>query len=169
MSLTMHRASVPVFIRGLEVLDALLTKAEAHAKETGIDPAVLVGARLAPDMFTLAGQIQRASDASKLAVQRLSAGEAPRFDDNETTLPELRTRIASTITYLRSVTPEQLAGSDTRLIELKAGSHTMQFVGINYLFEFALPNFYFHVTTAYGILRNQGLKIGKLDYLGPFS
>ena len=169
MSLTMYRASVPVFIRGLEVLASLLTKAEAHAKEQGVDPATLVEARLAPDMFTLAGQVQRASDASKLAVKRLVAGEAPAFEDTETTLPQLQERIAKTIAYLSSVDAAAFAGSEERAIELKAGPHAINFVGLNYLFEFALPNFYFHVTVAYSILRNQGLKIGKLDYLGPLQ
>lgn len=168
MSLSMYQASVPVFVRGLTVLAALLEKAAAHAQAAGIDPSQLVNARLAPDMYPLSGQIQRASDASKFAVQRLSQGEAPKFADVETTLAQLQQRIADTIAYLQSVTPEQVDGSQDRKITLSFGEFKQEFQGGDYLLTFALPNFYFHVTTAYGILRQAGVPIGKLDFLGPY-
>lgn len=168
MPLSMYQASVPVFLRGLNVLAALLEKAAAHAQAAGIDPAQLVNARLAPDMYPLSGQIQRASDAAKFAAQRLSQGEAPKFPDNETTLPQLQQRIADTVAYLQSVTPEQIEGAEGRRITLSFGEFKPEFQGDDYLLTFALPNFYFHVTTAYGILRQAGVPIGKLDFLGTY-
>ncbi|KRC85629.1 hypothetical protein D3C87_897220 [compost metagenome] len=168
MSLSMYQASVPVFVRGLTVLAALLEKAAAHAQAAGIDPSQLVNARLAPDMYPLSGQIQRASDASKFAVQRLTQGDAPKFPDDETTLAQLQQRIAGTIAYLQSVTPEQIDGAEGRKVTLNWGEFKPEFQGDSYLLTFALPNFYFHVTTAYGILRQAGVPIGKLDFLGPY-
>jgi len=164
----MYQASVPVFVRGLTVLAALLEKAAAHAQAAGIDPSQLVNARLAPDMYPLSGQIQRASDASKFAVQRLTQGDAPKFPDDETTLAQLQQRIAGTIAYLQSVTPEQIDGAEGRKVTLNWGEFKPEFQGDSYLLTFALPNFYFHVTTAYGILRQAGVPIGKLDFLGPY-
>ncbi|EFF74360.1 MAG: DUF1993 domain-containing protein [Achromobacter sp.] len=169
MSLSVYQASVPVFIRGMTVLAALLDKAEAHAQAAGMDPAELVNARLAPDMYPLSGQIQRASDSAKFAVQRLSQGQAPKFPDDETTLAQLQQRIADTIAYLQSVTAEQLEGAEDRQIVVNFGDFKPEFRGDTYLLSFALPNFYFHVTTAYGILRHAGVKIGKLDFLGPYT
>ncbi|WP_313622536.1 DUF1993 domain-containing protein [Achromobacter sp.] len=169
MPLSMYQASVPVFIRGLNVLATLLEKAAAHAQATGIDPSQLVNARLAPDMYPLSGQIQRTSDASKFAAQRLTQGEAPKFADNETTLEQLQQRIANTIAYLESVTPDQIDGSEGRKVTLSFGEFKPEFQGDDYLLTFALPNFYFHVTTAYGILRQAGVPIGKMDFLGPYS
>ncbi|MFD4839279.1 DUF1993 family protein [Achromobacter sp. NPDC058515] len=168
MPLSMYQASVPVFIRGLTVLAALLEKAAAHAQSTGADPSALVNARLAPDMYPLSGQIQRASDAAKFAVQRLSQGVAPKFPDEETTIGQLQQRIADTIAYLQSVTPEQIDGAESRNIALSFGEFKAEFQGDDYLLTFALPNFYFHVATAYGILRQAGVPIGKLDFLGPY-
>lgn len=169
MSLSIYRASVPVFIRGMTVLADLLEKAVAHAQAEGLDPASLVNARLAPDMYPLSGQIQRASDAAKFAVQRLSQGQAPKFPDEETTFAQLQQRIADTIAYLQSVTPEQVDGAESRKVVVNFGDFKPEFNGEDYLLTFALPNFYFHVTTAYAILRNAGVKIGKLDFLGPYS
>jgi hypothetical protein len=166
MPLSMYQASIPVFVRGLTVLNALLDKGQAHAAENGLDPAVLVNARLAPDMYPLSGQIQRASDASKLAVQRLSGVTAPRFEDVETTFPELHKRVADTIAYLDSVTEAQMEGSESKTVALAWGDYKPEFQGDAYLLSFALPNFYFHVTTAYDILRNAGVQVGKLDFLG---
>lgn len=168
MSLSMYQASVPAFIRGLNVLAALLEKAAAHAQANGIDPVQLVNARLAPDMYPLSGQIQRASDASKFAVQRLSQVEAPKFPDNETTLAQLQQRIADTLAYVQSVQPEQIDGAESRKVTLSFGDFKPEFQGDDYLLAFALPNFYFHVTTAYGILRQAGVPIGKMDFLGPY-
>ncbi|MGE8673487.1 MAG: DUF1993 domain-containing protein [Achromobacter kerstersii] len=169
MTLSVYQVSVPVFIRGMTVLASLLEKAAAHADAAGLDPSELVNARLAPDMYPLSGQIQRASDAAKFAVQRLSQGQAPKFPDEETTFAQLQQRIADTIAYLQTVTPEQVEGGESRKIVVNFGDFKPEFQGDTYLLTFALPNFYFHVTTAYAILRNAGVKIGKLDFLGPYT
>lgn len=168
MSLSIYQASVPVFVRGMTVLADLLEKAVAHAQAEGLDPAALVNARLASDMYPLSGQVQRASDAAKFAVQRLSQGQAPKFPDEETTFAQLQQRIADTIAYLQSVTPEQVDGAESRKIVVNFGDFKPEFQGDGYLLTFALPNFYFHITTAYAILRHAGVKIGKLDFLGPY-
>jgi hypothetical protein len=162
----MHRATVPVLIRGLRILSTLLEKGEAHAKETGAD---LTGARLAPDMLTLIGQIQRISDTSKGAIGRLTDIVPPPMADDEATFADLQARIAKTIAFLESVDPAAFDGADTREVTLKAGPFEAKMSGEDCLLGFVLPNFYFHLTTAYGILRNQGVAIGKLDYLGPFA
>ncbi len=169
MSLSMSKASVPAFVRGLNVLSNLLKKGEEHAAQAGVDPEALLGARLAEDMLPLSAQVQRASDASKFAVQRISGGEAPKFEDNETTFAQLQERIANTIAYLESVDTAQVDAGADREVSLKFGSFGASFSGESYLLSFALPNFYFHLVTAYDILRNQGVKIGKLDYLGSFD
>lgn len=168
MSLSIYQASVPVFVRGMTVLADLLEKAVAHAQAEGLDPAALVNARLASDMYPLSGQVQRASDAAKFAVQRLSQGQAPKFPDEETTFAQLQQRIADTIAYLQSVTPEQVDGAESRKIVVNFGDFKPEFQGDGYLLTFALPNFYFHITTAYAILRHAGVKIGKLDFLGQY-
>lgn len=168
MSLSMYQASVPAFVRGLNVLAALLQTAADHAAAAGMDPAELINARLAPDMYPLSGQIQRASDASKFAVQRLSRVEAPKFPDEETTFEQLQQRIAATLAYLQDVPVDRLDGAEGRKVSLAFGDFKQEFRGDDYLLTFALPNFYFHVTTAYAILRHSGVKIGKLDFLGPY-
>ncbi|AMO93038.1 hypothetical protein CFter6_0307 [Collimonas fungivorans] len=165
----MYQISVPVFVRGLGVLAGYLEKAEAHAKASHLDPAEMVNAKLAPDMLSLAGQIQRASDTSKNAIGRLSALEAPRFEDNETTLPELQARVTKTIAFLESVRPEDLHGSETRSVTLAFGKLKTTMQGDAYLLTFTVPNFFFHIATAHAILRNKGVAVGKLDYLGHFE
>jgi hypothetical protein len=165
MSLSMHRASVPVFVRALKVLATLLEKGEAHAK--GLDPDTLVAARLTDDMLPLSGQVQRASDASKGAVSRLTGVEAPAMPDEEVSFADLQKRVADTLAYIQSVDAAAFDGSDDRTVELKLPGGTLTFTGEDYLFGFALPNFFFHVVTAYDILRHKGVQIGKLDYLGP--
>ncbi|HTJ93637.1 MAG TPA: DUF1993 domain-containing protein, partial [Pararobbsia sp.] len=157
------------FIRGLRVLSTLVGKADAHAKTNGITPAILLDARLAPDMLPLTGQIQRASDTSKMSGQRLSGVAAPRFDDTETTFDELQQRIAKTIAYLETLQPAAFQGAQARTVQLNFGGFKPTFTGDTYLLTFALPNFFFHVTTAHDILRHNGLPVGKLDYLGPFE
>jgi hypothetical protein len=169
MSLTMSKASVPAFVRGLTILSTLLKKGEEHAAQAGIKPETLLGARLAEDMLPLTAQVQRASDTAKFAAQRIGGGEAPKFADDETSFAQLQERIASTIAYLKSVDAAQLDAGAEREVTLKFGSFGANFTGESYLLTFALPNFYFHVVTAYDILRNQGVKIGKLDYLGAFN
>jgi hypothetical protein len=167
MPLSMHRASVPVFARALKVLATLLEKGEAHAKAQGLDPNDLVGARLTEDMLPLSGQVQRASDASKGAVARLTGVEAPAMPDEETTFADLQKRVADTLAYIESVDPKAFEGSEDRTIELKFPAGTLTFIGEDYLLGFALPNFFFHVVTAYDVLRHKGVQIGKLDYIGP--
>jgi hypothetical protein len=169
MPFSIYQVTVPIFIRGLERLSVFLDKAEGFAAEKGIDANDFVHARLAPDMLPLSGQVQRASDTSKLAVARLGAIEAPRFEDIEKTFPELGTRIADTIAFLRSVEPGQLDGAEGKTINFKAGPNELSFRGDTYVTGFALPNFFFHVTTAYDILRHAGVPLGKRDFLGEIS
>lgn len=161
MPVSMYQASVPPLLRGLGILSTLLTQVEAQP-----DPQSLIDARLAPDMMTLAGQIQRASDTSKGCAARLAGIEPPSFPDMEKTPADLQARIAKTVHFLNGVKPESFEGSEARAITFKGGPHTFNFTGESYLFEFVLPNFYFHVTVAYAILRHKGLPLGKLDYLG---
>lgn len=162
MPLSMYQASIPLLVRGLGNLSAVLEKGAAHP-----DAAALVEARLAPDMFTLAGQVQRASDTAKGCAARLAGIDNPSFADTETTFAQLQERIAETVAFLQGVKPEQIDGSEDKPIALKAGPTTLNFTGTSYLLGFVLPNFYFHVTTAYDILRHKGVGVGKLDYLGP--
>lgn len=169
MSLTMSQASVPVFVRGLKILSTLLQKGEAHARDTGTEPADLLGARLIDDMLPLAAQVQRASDTAKFAAQRIGAVEAPKFADDETTFAQLHERIAQTIAFLESVDPAQIDAGAEREVKLNWTAAGPTFTGASYLLTFALPNFFFHVVTAYDILRSCGVKVGKLDYLGPFE
>jgi hypothetical protein len=165
----MHQVSVPVFVRGLNVLADLLKKAEAYVEQHGSVPDAMISARLADDMLPLSAQVQRASDTSKMSVERLSGVPAPRFEDNETSFDQLQERIANTIAYLNSVDAARFDGSEARAIQLNFGSFAPEFKGDEYLLTFALPNFYFHIVTAHDILRNQGVPVGKRDYLGPFA
>lgn len=161
MPLSMSQASIPLFIRALRNLSEILKKGEAQA-----DSASLVEARLAPDMLTLAGQIQRASDAAKACAARLSATPAPSFPDEEKTFAQLQERIQKTIDYLKSVPSSAIDGSEEREINFKAGKNEYKFTGVQYLQGFAIPNFFFHVTVAYAILRHKGVPLGKMDFLG---
>jgi hypothetical protein len=165
----MYDATVPVLIRGLSILSTYIDKAAAYAEDNKIDPSVLINARLFPDMSPFSGQIQRASDTSKGALARLLGVTAPSFPDTESTLPELKERIAKTIAFLKTANPQDFEGTETKSIELKFGKMSKAFRGDEYVLSFLLPNFYFHVTTAHDILRHNGLKIGKLDYLGGTS
>jgi len=169
MSLSMYQASVPVFVRTLGILSTLLKKGEDFAKERGMSPDMLVQERLAPDMLTLAGQVQRASDSSKLAVERLTGVAAPKFDDNETSYAQLYERVEKTLVYLSSVSPDAFDQAATREVKLNYGEFQPVFTGESYLLTFAIPNFFFHVVTAYDILRHKGVPVGKRDYLGPYS
>ncbi|OWV71364.1 hypothetical protein ATY77_12595 [Rhizobium sp. R634] len=165
MSISIYRLTVPMFQRGLASLKTYLDKAEAYAREKNIDPAILVSARLAPDMLPFSGQYQRASDTAKFALSRLTATEAPKFEDNEKTIEELRERLAKTEAYLAGFSAEALDGAESREITLP-GKSGIVLPGDEYIATFALPNFYFHVATAHAILRNQGAPVGKRDYLG---
>jgi hypothetical protein len=162
----MYHAGVPVFVRGLTNLSAILRKAEEHAAARKIDPAVLIHARLAPDMFPLSRQVQSATDSAKGCAARLAGAEVPRYEDTETTFPELQARLAKTVAYLQGLSPELIVGSEERTIVLKLRGKEVTFTGQVYLLTYALPNFFFHAVTAYDILRHNGVEIGKADYLG---
>ncbi|PTB22332.1 DUF1993 domain-containing protein [Trinickia symbiotica] len=166
MSLSMYQASVPVFLRGLTNLRAVLHKGRDHAEARKIDLAVLLSSRLYPDMFPLTRQVQSASDAAKFCTARLAGVEPPRFEDTETTFDELVARIDKTIAYLKEADASNIDGSEERTVTIKTPSRSIEFDGQSYLLHFALPNFFFHVTTAYAILRHNGVELGKLDYLG---
>ncbi len=162
----MYDIAIPSFQKQLGVLDAILDKAEAYAAAKKIDIAVLLGARLYPDMFDLTRQVQLATDFAKAAPARLAGLEVPSLPDTETTLPELKARIAKVQAMLAAYKPEQLEGSDSRQLTLKLGGKDVTLSGREYLLHAALPNFYFHCTTAYNILRHNGLEIGKRDFIG---
>jgi hypothetical protein len=166
MTISMYQAAVPSLIRSLNNLAAILEKSAAHAEARKIDPAVLINSRLYPDMFPLGRQVQIASDVARRGAARLAGLEAPAFEDNETTFPELVERLQKTIAYLKTLTPAQIDGSEEKSITLPMGDNTMMFEGLPYLLHFVLPNVYFHVTTAYDILRHCGVELGKLDFLG---
>lgn len=162
MAFGIYEASAPVFVRALNNLSAILDK----AIQQGFDEQTLLNARLAPDMRPLTAQIQLASDTSKGAVARLAGVPNPPMADTEATVAELKDRINATLAFIRSVEPSAFDGAEDREVVLKLPSGEMQFNGAGYLTGFALPNFFFHVTTAYDILRNAGVQIGKLDFLG---
>jgi hypothetical protein len=166
MKISMYQASVPVFVQFLTSLSAILKKAADHAAAKKIDPSVLVNGRLSPDMFAFARQVQIATDHAKGATARLSGSEVPSYPDTEATFDELHARIAKTLDYIQSFKPAQIDGSDEKPIHIKAGKHELDFTGADYLLHFAMPNFYFHVTTAYAILRHNGVEIGKMDFMG---
>ena len=166
MTISMYQASVPVFIRMLNNLAAILEKAAAHCEARKIDPAALIHFRLYPDMFDFARQIQVGSDHAKNGAARLAGVEAPVFENTEQTFPELIQRVRKTITYLETFTPEQIDGSEERAVTIKRGDTTATFRGLDYLCNRALPNLCFHITTAYDILRHNGVELGKRDYIG---
>jgi hypothetical protein len=161
----MHAFSVDVFANTLGNLSFLLEKAAKSAANRKIEPGVLLASRLAPDMFPLTRQVQIACDLAKNSVARLAAQEPPRFEDTETSIDQLRARIARTIDFLKSVPVSALEGSETRDIKVPAGERTLEFKGLDYLQRWAIPNVFFHVTTAYDILRHNGVPLGKSDFI----
>jgi hypothetical protein len=166
MSITLSSASLPIFRATLANLDHCLAKAEANAAARKFDPNVFVGLRLAPDMLPFAAQIRIACDAAKLAMARISGTEAPKFDDNEVTMDELRERIAKTQAYLAAVPADSIDGREEVDITFPVGrDKTRTMKGEAYLKHYALPNFFFHVTMAYALLRHNGVDLGKADYL----
>ncbi|NUO74277.1 MAG: DUF1993 domain-containing protein [Frateuria sp.] len=166
MAISMYTASVPLFQHMLRNLSHFLDKGEANAQARKFDTSVLAGFRLAPDMLPFTRQILIACDAAKLAVARISGVEAPKFDDNETTFPELKARIQKTLDYLATVPAEKLDGTEDKEITFPVGrDKTCTMTAQAYLTTWALPNFFFHVTTAYAILRHNGVDLGKSDYL----
>ena len=166
MPLTMFQASVPVFNQFLTSLSNIIAKASAHASARKIDPTVLVGARLYPDMLPFSRQVQIATDHAKGAMARLAGVDMPSYPDTEATFEELQARIAKTLAFVNEFKPEQLDGSESREVVLTIGGQKMPFSGQSYLIQFALPNFYFHTTTAFAILRHCGVEIGKRDFMG---
>ena len=161
--------SVAVFLRGHGILAELLRKAEAHAAERKIAPTVLLTARLFPDMFPLTGQVQGACDTAKRVTARLVGVEPPRYEDNEASFGELYARIRKTTEFVELHPADAFVAAAKRTIEMKIGSETVSLTAREYLTRFALPNFYFHITTAYDILRHNGVVLGKRDYLGNTS
>jgi hypothetical protein len=166
MKISMYEASVPPGIRMMNNLVAVLEKAAAHAAAKKIDPDVLVNARLAPDMFSLSRQVQIASDSAKLGAARLAGVTAPSFEDNEKTIPELVARAKKTAAWLATLVPEQFDGAEDRVVQWKTRSAERRMQGLPYLLHQMLPNLHFHCTTAYDILRHNGVELGKMDYLG---
>ena len=167
MSLSLYDASIPTFLHSLRSLKTILEKAVAHAEARKFDPSVLVSMRLYPDMLPLNRQVQIASDAAKGAAARLSGSEPPKFEDNETTMADLIARVSKTIDYLEGFKPQQFEGDDNRVITIKTPRAAFNFKAADFVRHWALPNFFFHVTTTYALLRHGGVEIGKADYLGP--
>lgn len=168
MSFSMYDASVPVFKQILSSLSTILSKAEAHAAEKKIEPAALLQARLYPDMFPLLRQVQVACDFAKGASARLAGAEVPRFEDTEQSFAELRERIAKTLAFIDGLPRDGIEASAQRDITTGSGATARQFKGQVYLVHYAMPHFYFHATTAYAILRHNGIDIGKKDFIGSF-
>ena len=166
MTISMYQASIPTFIRVLANLADILQKGADHCEAKKIDPAVLVNARLYPDMFPLAKQVQIASDAAKDGAARLAQVQPPAFEDNEATFPELIERARKTIAYLETLKAEQVDGSEDRTVSWQTRTATKTMQGQPYLLNHLLPNIFFHVTTTYNILRHNGVEIGKQDFLG---
>jgi uncharacterized protein len=166
MSLTMHQAVLPPVLRTLKAFDAILDKAAAHCAARKIDPAALLAYRLAPDMFDLKRQIQIMSDQAKGVAARLADVEVPKYEDTETTIDELKARIGKTLDFVSSIAAERFDGAEDREIVMKMRGGEKRFTGRDYAFSFVLPNFYFHATTAYDILRHAGMELSKMDFLG---
>lgn len=166
MSLSLYDVSIPTFLHSLRSLKAILEKAVAHAEARKFDPNVFAAMRLYPDMLPLSRQIQIASDAAKGAAARLSGTEPPKFEDNETTMAELIARVSKTIDYLEGFKPQQFEGDDNRVITIKTPRTSLNFKAVDFVRHWALPNFFFHMTTTYALLRHGGVELGKLDFLG---
>jgi uncharacterized protein len=166
MKISMYQASAPRFVNMLRNLSAILDKTQAHAEAKKIDPAALTDDRLFPDMLPMKRQVQIACDTAKGAVARLAGVDVPKHEDTEETFADLKARIAKTIDFIESVAPARLEGTEDKAIHLKLGPREVDFTGMQYLLGFALPNFHFHVTTAYDILRKNGVELAKRDYIG---
>jgi uncharacterized protein len=169
MAISLYDFSVPMLIRGLTNLSGILDKAAAHAEAKKFDALALAQTRLFPDMFPLARQVQITCDTAKGAAARLAGIDIPKHEDTETTLADLKQRVAKTLDFLRTVKPDMLKDAEGRSIELKFPNSTMKFTALAYLTDFVLPNFYFHMSMVYALLRKSGVEIGKPDYLGPIA
>ena len=167
MTISMYQASVPAFIRALNNLAVILEKGAAHAQARKIDEAVLLGSRLFPDMFPLARQVQIATDTARSGAGRLANVDFPSYEDKEATFQDLVQRVRNTIAYLESLKPAQIDGGEEKTISWQTRSSSKSMAGLPYLMSHLLPNIHFHVTTAYAILRHNGVELGKKDYLGP--
>jgi hypothetical protein len=165
----MYDVSIPVFTLTLTNLSAILDKAASHADTKKVDPKAIPQARLIVDMLPLSAQIQIACDTAKGAAARLAGVDVPKHEDTEATLPELKARVAKTLDFIKTIKPQQVQGSETREIVLQFPQTTLKFTGSNYLTNFVLPNFFFHVTMAYALLRKNGVELGKRDFLGPIQ
>jgi hypothetical protein len=168
MTFSMYDASVPVFKQILGSLSALIDKAEAHAEAKKIDPQVLLNVRLYPDMFPFVRQVQVASDFAKGCAARLAGVEVPRYEDTEHTFAELKARIAKVIAFIESLSQDDIAASAQRDISTSSGANAKHFKGQVYLVHYAMPHFFFHATTAYDLLRHNGVEVGKKDFVGSF-
>jgi uncharacterized protein len=166
MTISMYQASAPRFVNMLKNLAAILDKGQAYADAKKLDHKVLTGDRLFPDMLPLTRQVQIACDSAKGAMARLAGVEIPKHEDVEQTFPELKARVATTIAFIETFKPAQIDGSEDKQISLKTRGQDTTFKGMQFLLGFAYPNFYFHVTTAYDILRHNGVELGKWDFLG---
>jgi hypothetical protein len=169
MSISIYDVTIPVLTAALTNLSALLDKGAAHAERKKFDSKALADSRLIADMMPLTKQVQIACDNAKGAAARLAGVEAPKHEDNETTLPELKARIAKTLDYVQSITPEQLRDAETREITVTFPGLTLKFTGHTYVTTFVIPNFFFHLTMAYALLRQNGVEIGKGDFLGKIQ
>ena len=166
MAISMYQTSAPHFVAMLKNLSAILDKGKAQAEAKKIDHTVFTKDRLFPDMFTMARQVQIACDSAKGAMARLAGVEVPKHEDTEQTFDELKARIAKTIAFIETFKPAQIDGTEEKEIVLKIAGNELKFKGMQYLLGFVYPNFYFHITTAYAILRHNGVEIGKTDFLG---
>ena len=166
MSMSIYQTTIPVYINALNNLSSILDKAAAYAEEKGIDLEVLANYRLAVDMYPLPRHVQIATDTAKGCGARLTGVEPPSYEDNEASFPELKQRIEKTVDYLKSLDFGDFEGAEDREVELKLPNRSIEFSGLNYVNHFVTPNFFFHVTTAYCILRHAGVPVGKMDFLG---
>ena len=169
MPISMYDVSIPIFTLTLTNLSAILDKAASHEEAKKVDPKVIPQTRLIVDMLPLSSQVQIACDTAKGAAARLAGVAVPKHEDTEATLAELKARVAKTLDFIKTIKPAQLQGAETRDIVLQFPQTTLKFTGINYLTNFVLPNFFFHVTTAYALLRKNGVDLGKRDFLGPIQ
>jgi hypothetical protein len=169
MSISMYDVSIPLFILSLNNLSAILDKAESHAETKKVDPKALPQTRLIADMLPLSAQIQIACDNAKGAAARLAGIAAPKHEDTEATIADLKARVVKTVDFIKTIKPEQLQGAETREIVLEFPQSKLKFTGLNYLTNFVLPNFFFHMTMAYALLRKNGVELGKRDFLGPIQ
>jgi hypothetical protein len=169
MSISLYDVSIPVFTLSLNNLSTILDKADSHAEAKKVDPKALPQARLIADMLPLSAQIQIACDTAKGAAARLAGMPVPKHEDTEATISDLKVRVGKTLDFIKTIKPEQLQGAETRAIVVEFPSNTLKFTGVTYLTNFALPNFFFHITMAYALLRKNGVDVGKRDFLGPIQ